>query len=200
MGFDEIAKRERKKTELNNLKDQIIDLYEKYQEAYSKYESSAIYVTNRENAVNRAIVSFVNYFTAKRLSITEDKINNNRLIYATVGEFTVLLEVRLKGYMDLVIKDIENDTIVVTQSNPYIPKFQGRVSGGSLHIIGDLGTKEFYLVQIENLKQDINNINKRASMTSSVSPEFIYELYSRGIQVNDIVEYLDILDEEINRK
>ncbi|CAH0309179.1 hypothetical protein SRABI96_04913 [Peribacillus sp. Bi96] len=196
MGFDNILS-------VQSLKDDLKNLCIEFRTKYDRYESSTEYVSKKDEACQKALNDFKEYFETKGCSITEEMNGDSLTLIVNKinsGRFFASLEASQDKTLHFKIPESEYyQTIsIIERDSNESSHFQGYLHNDELkfNAIKDHQKDDpnFYIEQIEKIKEDIKDIDEKIN---DANPEFKYELYDRNIFLDDFVEFLNIVDKEI---
>ena len=199
--FDEFANDAKQNMSRESLIKEVHELHETYVNTFRELEVTENYKREIIVLKDNSLQEFKDYFQEKdfEVSASELEFSNSKGYTATLGElevnFTYLrhlhYEINLLPYLiePLSVEDLKGDD----------RNFKGylNIYTKKIIIFGNHGKEDesVYNKAKEDLKKDIEILNEK--IKSKYTPKLAIYIKRRDMHVNNIIEYLDLLDQEM---
>lgn len=198
--FDEIAEKEQNKHGIEEQKKQAEKLYKTLNGTYRMLEETVNYSTAFKATKEKAFKDFKNYFEGKGFTVTPSKISNVEGFTANAGEIEVEFIYNEKNEFNFRMTPIWAEYLNIEDFVAGKRNFQGYEYEDELHIrnikLEDLTVND-YKQAIKDIQKDIDALNARIG--NKYTPKFTFHLPKRGIYVENLGEYLELLNRELKQ-
>ena len=199
--FDEFGNETKQRMSRESLIKEVHELYETYVNTFRELEVTEDYKREIIALKETSLLEFKDYFLEKGFEVSPSKsgFSNSKGYTAILGElevnFTYLhhlhYEIKLSPYLiePLFVKDLNAD---VRNFKGYLNIYTKKII-----IFGNHGKEDesVYNKAKEDLKKDISILNEK--IKSKYKPKLAIYIKRRDMHVNNIIEYLDLLDQEM---